>query len=263
MPPPIGVVSGPLMPIRCSRNASTVSSGSQLPVWSNACCPASTSFHAIFLPCFAAAASNTSCDAGQMSTPVPSPSMNGMIGSSGTRNVPPDNVIFSGMSGVLLHFGRALRSRSLGRRIPAAALRDARLLLHLGRARSAAGYLRPPFGTLGCSYTSVALARPQDTCGRPSGRSAAPTLRSRSLGRRVPAAALRDARLLLTDRGDDRDRDQVDGQERGDRPQQHRARERGAVPGDAGERVAAVGAARVTGGDRSAAQRACARLGRW
>ncbi len=30
MPPPIGVVSGPLMPMRYSRNASTVSSGSQL-----------------------------------------------------------------------------------------------------------------------------------------------------------------------------------------------------------------------------------------
>ena len=30
MPPPTGVVSGPLMPMRYSRKASTVSSGSQL-----------------------------------------------------------------------------------------------------------------------------------------------------------------------------------------------------------------------------------------
>src|ERR1700736_10964 len=82
MPPPTGVVSGPLMPIRYSRNAATVSSGNQLPVSSNAFCPASTSFHAIRLPCFVAAASMTSCAAGQMSTPVPSPSMNGMMGSS-------------------------------------------------------------------------------------------------------------------------------------------------------------------------------------
>ena len=74
MPPPTGVVSGPLIPMRYSRNVSTVSSGSHEPVASNAFCPASTSFHAIVLPCFAAAASMTSCAAGQMSTPVPSPS---------------------------------------------------------------------------------------------------------------------------------------------------------------------------------------------
>ena len=43
------------------------------------------------LPCFAAAASSTSCAAGQMSTPVPSPSMNGMIGSSGTLSEPSDH----------------------------------------------------------------------------------------------------------------------------------------------------------------------------
>ena len=35
MPPPIGVVSGPLMPTRNSRKASTVSSGSQVPTLSN------------------------------------------------------------------------------------------------------------------------------------------------------------------------------------------------------------------------------------
>ena len=97
MPPPTGVVSGPLMPIRCSRNPSTVASGSQSPVASNAFWPARTSFQAIVLPCFAAAASNTSCEAGQMSTPVPSPSMNGMMGSSGTFSCPSVRVIFSGM----------------------------------------------------------------------------------------------------------------------------------------------------------------------
>ena len=75
MPPPTGVVSGPLMPTRCSSNAVTVSSGSQLPVSLYAFSPASTSFHAIAWPCLATAASSTFCAAGQMSTPVPSPSM--------------------------------------------------------------------------------------------------------------------------------------------------------------------------------------------
>src|SRR5690242_4938599 len=88
MPPPTGVVSGRLIPIRYSRNAATVSSGSQEPVALKAFSPASTSFQAIDLPCFAAAASITSCAAGQMSTPVPSPSTKGMIGSSGTDSVP-------------------------------------------------------------------------------------------------------------------------------------------------------------------------------
>ena len=97
MPPPIGVVSGPLMPMRYSRNTSVVSSGSQLPVWLNAFSPASTSFHSICLPCFFAAASMTSCAAGQMSTPVPSPSMYGMIGLSGTFRTPSVRVIFSGI----------------------------------------------------------------------------------------------------------------------------------------------------------------------
>ncbi len=39
MPPPTGVVSGPLMPMRYSRKASTVSSGSQSPVASKAFSP--------------------------------------------------------------------------------------------------------------------------------------------------------------------------------------------------------------------------------
>ena len=76
------------MPMRCSRKASTVSSGSQSPVSLKAFSPARTSFQAIFFPCLAAAASKTRREAGQMSTPVPSPSMKGMIGSSGTCRVP-------------------------------------------------------------------------------------------------------------------------------------------------------------------------------
>jgi len=40
MPPPMGVVSGPLMPMVNSRNASTVSSGSQVLNFVNAYSPA-------------------------------------------------------------------------------------------------------------------------------------------------------------------------------------------------------------------------------
>src|SRR5258708_42233 len=47
MPLPIGVVSGPLMPMRYSRKASTVAAGSQSPVSRNAFSPASTSRHPI------------------------------------------------------------------------------------------------------------------------------------------------------------------------------------------------------------------------
>ena len=102
MPPPIGVVSGPLIPMRCSVNVSTVASGSHSPVSLNAFSPASTSFHSMVLPCFFAAASSTSCAAGQMSTPVPSPSMNGMIGSSGTRSSPSTSAIFAAICVLLL-----------------------------------------------------------------------------------------------------------------------------------------------------------------
>ena len=48
MPPPTGVVSGPLMPTRNSLNASTVSSGSQLSNLFLAASPANTSNHATF-----------------------------------------------------------------------------------------------------------------------------------------------------------------------------------------------------------------------
>src|SRR5580692_8588217 len=102
MPPPTGVVSGPLIPMRCSRKAATVSSGSQSPVSSKAFCPASTSFQATLWPCLAAAASRTSLAAGQMSTPVPSPSMKGMMGSSGTWSVPSSPMrMRSAMDGML------------------------------------------------------------------------------------------------------------------------------------------------------------------
>src|ERR1043166_4235329 len=46
IPPPTGVVSGPLMATRCARIASRVASGSQLPTCLKAFSPASTSSHA-------------------------------------------------------------------------------------------------------------------------------------------------------------------------------------------------------------------------
>src|ERR1700722_5733773 len=102
MPPPMGVVSGPLIPMRCERKVSTVSSGSQLPVSSKAFCPANTSFQATERPCRAAAASSTSLAAGQMSTPVPPPSMKGMIGSSGRTSAPSAPMVMrSDMDGML------------------------------------------------------------------------------------------------------------------------------------------------------------------
>ncbi len=48
IPPPIGVVSGPLIPTRYSRKASTVSSGSQVLNLLKAFSPACTSIQAIF-----------------------------------------------------------------------------------------------------------------------------------------------------------------------------------------------------------------------
>src|SRR6266849_1820928 len=108
IPPPTGVVSGPLMPTRYSRKASTVSSGSQLSKLSFATWPANTSNHAIFfLPpkAFFTAASNTRTLAAQMSGPVPSPRMKGMIGLSGTfsRSV---RVIFSPFGGKITRTDR-------------------------------------------------------------------------------------------------------------------------------------------------------------
>ena len=87
MPPPTGVVSGPLIPTRYSLKQSTVSSGNQLPVRLKAFSPASTSCQAIRRsPPYAlsTAASNTRWAVLQISGPVPSPSIKGTTGWSGT-----------------------------------------------------------------------------------------------------------------------------------------------------------------------------------
>src|SRR5512133_2398347 len=104
IPPPIGVVSGPLMPTRNSRNASVVSSGSQVCHCLNGFSPAYTSIQWILrLPpyAFSTAASNTRTDALQISRPVPSPSTNGRIGLSGTWSFPSLIEIFAPPSGTL------------------------------------------------------------------------------------------------------------------------------------------------------------------
>src|ERR1043165_5388167 len=90
MPPPTGVVSGPLIDTTNSFDASSVSSGSQTfsPYRRQDFSPANISIHTIFLLppyAFCTAASTTLSITGVMSTPVPSPSMYGMIGLSGTE----------------------------------------------------------------------------------------------------------------------------------------------------------------------------------
>src|SRR6202007_3449288 len=87
IPPPTGVVRGPLIATRNSFTALTVSSGSHVSNFALAFSPANTSYQATRrfpLYAFSTAASNTRADAFQMSRPVPSPSLNGMIGFSGT-----------------------------------------------------------------------------------------------------------------------------------------------------------------------------------
>src|SRR5690606_14652969 len=103
MPPPTGVVSGPLMPTRYSRKASTVSSGSQLSKRLNDSSPAKTSNQEICLEpayAFCTAASNTRTLEAQMSAPVPSPRMNGMTGLLGTLRLLLLIVILSPAGGV-------------------------------------------------------------------------------------------------------------------------------------------------------------------
>src|SRR5215213_3636769 len=112
MPPPTGVVSGPLMPMRCDWKVSTVSWGSQSPVSLKAFSPARTSSQSMRLPCLEAAASRTFCAAGQMSTPVPSPSMNGVVGSSGTESAPSSAIVIFGIGARLR--GGLPRSQSEG-----------------------------------------------------------------------------------------------------------------------------------------------------
>jgi len=83
-----GVVSGPLMATRCVRMASRVASGSQFPTCLKPS-PARTSSQSICrLPpdTFRTMASNTRRAARQMSGPVPSPSIKGMMGWFGTTN---------------------------------------------------------------------------------------------------------------------------------------------------------------------------------
>src|SRR6185312_5362043 len=102
MPPPTGVVSGPLIETRYSRQAATVSSGSQLLNWRFDFSPANTSIQWILRRppyAFCTAASMTRTLARQMSGPVPSPSMKGMMGFSGTRSLPSCMPIFAPCGG--------------------------------------------------------------------------------------------------------------------------------------------------------------------
>ena len=78
MPPPTGVVSGPLIETRPVRIESSVDSGNHSPVLLNAFSPARVSTHVISrFPEYAleTAAFTTSIITGVISTPIPSPSM--------------------------------------------------------------------------------------------------------------------------------------------------------------------------------------------
>src|SRR6185312_14351407 len=102
MPPPTGVVSGPLIETRNSCIASTVSWGSQSWNRVNAFSPANTSIQATRRSppnAFSIAASNTRTEARQMSAPVPSPSTYGMIGLFGTSGAPFSYAIRSPVDG--------------------------------------------------------------------------------------------------------------------------------------------------------------------
>src|SRR6516165_9282327 len=97
MPPPTGVVRGPLIEIRNSWIAASVSSGNQLPNFWKDFSPAKTSYQTTLrepFDTFSIAASKTSCEAFQISRPVPSPSMKGIIGLLGTTRFVPLKVIF-------------------------------------------------------------------------------------------------------------------------------------------------------------------------
>ena len=78
MPPPTGVVRGPLIETKPVLIDSRVSSGNHSPVLSNAFWPARTSFQWIFRSseyAFSTAASTTLIITGVMSMPIPSPSI--------------------------------------------------------------------------------------------------------------------------------------------------------------------------------------------
>src|SRR5204863_6626686 len=104
MPPPTGVVSGPLIATLYAFTASSVSVGSHSPAAFFAFSPARISNHASRRAppyALATAASKTRTLARQMSGPVPSPSMKGIIGLSGTTRRPPFRVIAAPVDGGL------------------------------------------------------------------------------------------------------------------------------------------------------------------
>src|SRR5436853_309017 len=122
IPPPTGVVSGPLIATRCVRMASRVASGSQLPTCLKAFSPASTSSQSIwrFPPdTFRTVASNTRRAARQMSGPVPSPSMKGMMGWLGTTQRPSRYSMRSPMARQSTRPGRGCARRNVGRTLEA------------------------------------------------------------------------------------------------------------------------------------------------
>src|SRR5438445_941528 len=88
-PPLTGVVSGPFSPTTYSLIAPRVASGSMSPYWNIARSPAGTGYQAIRRrppKALATAASIALRAARTTSGPMPSPSISGMIGSSGTRS---------------------------------------------------------------------------------------------------------------------------------------------------------------------------------
>src|SRR6267143_329766 len=87
-PPPTGVVIGPLSATTYSRIAARVASGSISPYRNIAFSPAGTGYQAIFRrpPAASSTAASTARTATRTTSgPIPSPSISGMIGSSGTR----------------------------------------------------------------------------------------------------------------------------------------------------------------------------------
>src|SRR5713101_2979092 len=122
IPPPTGVVSGPLIATRCVRMASSVASGSQVPTCLKAFSPASTSSQSISrLPpdTFRTVASNTRRAARQMSGPVPSPSMKGMMGWVGTTQRPSRYSMRSPMARQSTRPGRGCARRNVDRTLEA------------------------------------------------------------------------------------------------------------------------------------------------
>src|SRR2546425_904850 len=114
MPLPTGVVNGPLMPTWYSLNAVTVSSGNQSLNFLNAVSPANTSSHSILRLApyaFCTAASNTRSLAAQMSGPVPSPRIKGIVGLSGTWRLPCSMEIFAIVVRMIAGCGRAWQAR--------------------------------------------------------------------------------------------------------------------------------------------------------